>query len=336
MYSPLPEEYISQQFLIYAGYAKRKSTGIYEGGCPVCKEGKSWGVKRRLFYIPKYDNIHCKNCNQSWNPKQWIHTVSGKSYYEIDKECKEFEYIPSELLNRESNVQIFNQEPLPMDSINLSDKQQLYFYNNNEVMKECLKFMKRRRLDKAVNRPENFYLSLKDWTHKNRLVIPFTNDVKKIEFYQSRTILNNPLDELPKYLGKSGGEKTVFGADRISTDLEYIFIFEGPIDAMFVKNGVAIAGVDITSKQQEILNQFPFHKKIWVLDNIHVDKTALEITKKLITQNETVFIWDKISYVKDINDICIAKKLNEFPFYYLIKNSFSGIQAKFQISKYNL
>lgn len=336
MYLPLPEEYVSQQFLMYAGYARRKPSGIYEGGCPICREGHSWGTKRRCFYIPKYDNIHCKNCHQSWNPRHWIFLVSGKTYFEVDEEAKEFEYIPIELLNRSDDFQFYNNEPLPMDAINLMDKQQLNFYKDNEVVKECLKFIRKRRLNKAINRPPTFYVSLKDRVHKNRLCIPFTNDTGDIEFYQTRTVIKDANDELPKYLGKTGGDKTVFGADRVSEDFDYIFIFEGPIDAMFVKNGVAIAGVDITSKQKQILNQFPFHTKIWVLDNQHIDETALEVTRKLIDDGEMVFIWPKITCVKDINDICVAKKLNEFSTDTLVKNSFRGLQAKLQLSKLGL
>lgn len=336
MYVPLPEEYVSQQFLIYAGYARRKPSGLYEGGCPICREGKSWGTKRRLFYIPKYDNIHCKNCHSSWNPRQWITQVSGKSYFEINDEAKDYEYIPIELLRGSDITQKVNMEPLPLDAINLSDKQQLKFYKNNKVVKECLAFIKKRRIDKAVNKPDNYYISLKDMVHKNRLCLPFTNDVGEIEFYQTRSFLKNPDDELPKYLGKCGGDKTLFGMDRISEDIDHIFIFEGPIDAMFVKNGVAIAGVDITSNQKTALLQYPFHTKIWVLDNQHVDKTALEVSKKLIDDGETVFIWPKITCVKDINDICVRKKLNELPTTFIVENSFSGIKAKFQLSKMGL
>lgn len=335
MYIPLPEEYIAQQFLIYAGYARRKHTGIYEGGCPICREGKSWGNKRRCFYIPKFDNIHCKNCHQSWNPKHWIHLVSGKSYFEIVEESKEFEYIPIELLNRDDLSQYINTETLPMDSINLNDKQQLVFYKDNEIVKECLRFIRKRRLNKAINKPDSFYISLKDYTHKNRLCIPFENDKNEIEFYQTRTIIKSN-DDLPKYLGKTGADKTVFGANRISEDFDYIFIFEGPIDSMFVKNGVAIAGVDITLKQKQILNQYPFHQKIWVMDNQHVDKTALEVTMKLIEKGETVFIWPKMTSVKDINDICIRKKLNEFSANIIVKNSFNGLQAKLNLAKLGL
>ena len=55
----IPEEYIIQKFYQHAGYPKFvKSTNTYMGGCPICREGKSWGRKSRLYYISK-DNVIC-------------------------------------------------------------------------------------------------------------------------------------------------------------------------------------------------------------------------------------------------------------------------------------
>ena len=336
MYIPLPQEYVEQQFRIYAGYSRVNSAGIFEGGCPICREGKSWGKKRRLFYIPDYDNIHCKNCHRSWNTTQWIIEVSGKSFHDIKSESKEYEYISIDYLQTDTTPTIVNNSTLPLDSINLNDPKQLEFYKDNLILQQCVTFMLKRRLTKAINSPKAFYLSLKDFIHKNRLCIPFTNDSNDIEFYQTRSFLDIKDDPLPKYLGKVGGSKTLFGADRISEDLDYIFIFEGPIDAMFVNNGVAIGGVDITSEQRVSLNRYPFHEKIWVLDNQHIDNTAKEVSHRLLDAGERIFIWPKLTNVKDINDICVLKKLNELPTKFIVENSLSGIQGKFKMKKLGL
>lgn len=337
MYRPLPEEYIEQQFRIYAGQAKCKSTGIFEASCPSCREGKSWGRKKRLFYIPDYNNIHCKNCNKSWEPRQWIAEVSGKSYREINEESKDFEFIPIELLDKKSHIDSIISSTLPRDSITLNNKEQLEFYKNNKYMRACITFMISRRINKAVNRPDNFYISLNDSLHKNRLCLPFVNESGNVEFYQTREI--TPVDDnpLPKYIGKVGGTKTVFGVDKISEDLDYIFIFEGPIDSMFVRNGVAIGGVTANHTQLNTLKNFPFHKKIWVLDNQHIDETAKDTTKQLLDNGETVFIWKKgLESFKDFNDICIYKKINEISTKFIIDNSFTGLQGKFQMTKFGL
>ena len=82
----LPEEFVVTKFLQYAGYAKYKRlANVYEGGCPICREGKSWGSKRRLFYLPKKKIICCHNCGWYSAPLTWIKKVSGLDDIEIIK-----------------------------------------------------------------------------------------------------------------------------------------------------------------------------------------------------------------------------------------------------------
>ena len=91
-------------------------------------------------------------------------------------------------------------DSLPHDSINLFDTHQLQYYGDDEIVKKCSDVIKNRRLDVAINRPKNMWLSLSDYVHKNRLVLPFYDLDNNIIFYQSRTII--PSEKLPKYLSK--------------------------------------------------------------------------------------------------------------------------------------
>ena len=77
----IPEEYIIQKFYQYAGYPKyTKSTNTYTGGCPICREGSSWGRKSRAYYIPKNNAICCHNCGWYSKTLNWIIEVSGLTY----------------------------------------------------------------------------------------------------------------------------------------------------------------------------------------------------------------------------------------------------------------
>ena len=177
--------------------------------------------------------------------------------------------------------------------------------------------------------------------HKNRLIIPFYNEKDEIVFYQSRTIIEQPSNKLPKYLSKINGEKSLFNLNNITTDLDYIFIFEGPIDAFFVKNGTAVAGIQENSNnmfsclQQSQINNYKLAKIIWVLDSQWLDNASRIKTKRLIDMNETVFIWpEKVGRVyKDFNDACIATNINEISSKFIINNSYSGLKAKLLMSE---
>lgn len=321
----IPQEYIIHKFYQYAGYPKyKKSTNVYEGGCTICREGNSWGRKRRLYFLVKDNIICCHNCGWYSSPADWIRQVSGLSWSEIYKETQEYDVLPDQ---NEQTEQIYQIPDLPQDSINMFDTHQLRYYETNPIVKRCMDLIVARRLDTAINRPKSLYLSLTDKTHKNRLIIPFYTTDGKVSHYQTRKLLD---DGTPKYLSKTNNEKTLFNVDKLN-DPDHVFIFEGPIDSFFVRDSVAVAGIQdtgnssLTSTQQAQLNQFILSKRVWVLDN---DPTGHSKSEKLLQRGESVFIWPKeLRMFKDINDLCVHTRRNEVSREFILKNTLNDVRG---------
>lgn len=317
----LQEEYIIGQIYEHARRPKyQKSSRVYNFECPICNEGKSRGKRQRGYYIPAQNTVCCHNCNWKSNPINWIMQVSGKTFKEVASENNEFvgdaDYMVQQ---REESPKKPTYGTLPEDSINLYAENEVKYFEDNPIIKNAIKYCQDRRLYTAVNRPKALYISLKDIIFKNELCFPFFNREEKIDFYQIRTL--DPHNRI-KYRGKTNGDKSIFNLNNIDIDYPYIFLFEGPIDCMFVKNGVAIAGTSLSDLQQQILQQFPFHKKIWCLDNQQQDKTSREITQKLIAKNESVFIWPKkLAHFKDINEVCCHYGVDQFGTKLIIENT---------------
>ena len=329
----LPEEYTVQKFLQLSGYPRQKQRGkIIEAGCPMCREGDSWGKKRRLYFIVRDDHIYCHNCGWNGNTIKYVQVVECKTYSEVLQEAREYDVLPRELELTEVNTKPDIPSVLPDDCINLYDDSQVAYYSDNSIVSEVCKFAANRGLMSAINKPNTLWLSLTDFIHKNRLVLPFYDLDNNIIFYQTRTVFSS--EKLPKYLSKVGGGKTLFNINRIDPDLDNIFIFEGPIDACFVRNGVAVAGIQesassYTTKQLEQLSSFPLHDKVWVLDSQWQDRAAKIKTKTLIEQGETVFIWPEQygKRFKDFNDIALGLRVNEIPYKFILDNSYTGLKA---------
>lgn len=307
----IPEDYVVLKFFSFAGKpAKNRYNNTYQGSCPMCREGHSWLKKRRFYFIPEKNLVFCHNCGYSKSPLKWIMEITGLSLNEIKNELGD---ISIDLLEEKEEPKIIT-HTLPKDCINLFDSVQLDFYKNNNIVNKALEFLNKRRLINSINHPV-FYLSLTDKVHKNRLIIPFIDDNGKILYYQSRTILDSD-NERPRYISKINSEKTIFNFDRIDLNYDTLFIFEGPLNSCFVKNGIAIGGIQensyqlFTSKQQEQINKLPFHKRIWVLDSQWIDKAAFNKTKKLLELKEKVFIWPENlgKSFKDFNDVVIHLK----------------------------
>tara|TARA_E500000318_G_scaffold106372_1_gene114294 strand:+ start:8708 stop:9724 length:1017 start_codon:yes stop_codon:yes gene_type:complete len=326
----IPESFIIEKFYENAGYPRyKKISNIYEGGCPLCREGKSWGKKRRLYYIVKDNNIFCHNCGWSGTPLKWIAEVEGINQFQVIREAKNIDhtYIPRDVEIQKDE----NNESLPGDSINLFDKAQTSFYSKDNKVLKSLEYIKERRLDTAINRPKTLWYCKDDYIHKDRIIIPFYND-NDIVFYQSRKLFSS--DRKPKYLSKLNTEKSIFNFDNISPVCNYIFIFEGPIDSFFVSNGIAVGGIQSTSAntftqfQQSQINKYPFYKKVWVLDNQHVDESAKNKTRILLKEGHTCFIWPReLKMFKDFNDICVRGGRDEITSPFILSNTFRGVEG---------
>lgn len=334
----IPQEYIVQKFFQYAGYPKYKRlTDVYEGGCPICREGKSWGKKRRLYYVVKENYIFCHNCGWSGSPVKWVQEVTGQNYFDIVQESKNIETfsLPPSTTDHKVEEKI---ESLPGDCINLYDKTQRAFYSHEAMFKHAIDTCESRRLFTAVNRPKTLWFCRNDFVHKNRIIIPFYKD-NNINFYQSRKLEQNKKDTKPKYLSKVGADRTIFNFDNIQQELEYIFIFEGPIDSFFVKNGVATGGISkgkscFTKEQENQLKQKPFHKRIWVLDNQYCDETAKIKTNQLLSLGEQCFIWpEDLKQFKDFNDICQKINRDHIEPRFIINNSYNELKGKLLLTR---
>ena len=329
----LPEQYVIEQFYLNNYRAQHnKLAKTYQAGCGLCREGKSLKSKKRCYYIPKNNNIFCHNCGWSSTPINWVCKITGKSKKQVLEEAdNKFQDIDQIIRENNREYRDIPSSSLPKDSINLSDLSQLEYYKTNDILLKCLKFVKARRIDAAINKPANLYLSLTDPVHKNRLVLPFITERGKIEFYQTRSFLEN--DQSPKYLSKIRAEKTIQGIERINNDTPYCFLFEGPINSYFTKNGLAVAGItkkgnNFTKKQQHQYDTtLKWFEKIWLLDSQWIDETARVKSKVLLEEGHKVFIWPKKygKKYKDFNDICIDKQLNEIGVGFIKENTYEGI-----------
>jgi hypothetical protein len=340
----IPEEYIIQKFYQYAGFPiYNKFTNVYNGCCPVCREGKSWGRKKRLFFLPKDNVICCHNCGWYGNPVKWICAVSNCEFRDIANEVRSGTYghklIEDYFNDAKTTIPKTIQTDLPDDSINLFDNVQIEFYKHNKHIQKGLQIINDRKLSNAINKPKTLWMSLKDKIHQNRIIIPFYLD-NKIVHYQTRSIYSN---QTPKYLSKQSSDKSLFNIDNINSSINTLFITEGPIDSFFIENGIAVAGIQehsknlYTKKQRAQMNKFMLHEKIWVLDSQWLDKTSCTKTGILCEMDEKVFIWPKNigTVYKDVNDMCVGCNINRLPHKFIKENTFTGIKGKVKLSEIN-
>jgi hypothetical protein len=336
----LDQQFYIQQFYQYAGYPKyNKYSNVYNACCPICREGKSWGKKKRLYYIVDKSAVCCHNCGWYSNFINWLIKVTGKTYNEIIANAGIIDITDRTLRSTRLEFDKKPSEDLPVDAINILNRTQLSYYKHNNIINKAVQFVVSRKLHTAVNRPHALYVSLVDNVHRNRLCIPFTSDGEVVH-YQTRTVLDEDTMTKPKYLSKVNSERTLFNIDNVTSDIESIYITEGPLDAFFIKNGVAVAGIqqsrskNFSAKQLTQLQAFPLHKRVWCLDSQYLDSTGYKKTEDLAATGHSVFIWprDEGRLYKDFNDMCIARGESEISVDWLQEHTYAGRSAQLRLS----
>jgi hypothetical protein len=109
---------------------------------------------------------------------------------------------------------------------------------------------------------------------------------------------------------------------------EPVYVVEGPIDSLFVDNGIAMAGSDV------ILSEIGAKEIVVVMDN---EPRNVQIVSKIgehIDKGYSVVVWNSMIEEKDINDMVLAgwriKEINAF----LREHTYKGMRAKIMLNNW--
>jgi len=92
----------------------------------------------------------------------------------------------------------------------------------------------------------------------------------------------------------------VYGLESVDLK-ETFYVFEGPIDSMFIRNSIAMAG----SSLDRLLEPHK-SKAVMVFDNEPSNKEIVNAIEKYIQNGYSVAIWPDHIQQKDVNDMVLA------------------------------
>lgn len=154
-----------------------------------------------------------------------------------------------------------------------------------------------------------------------KLIIPFYNEDGKLFGLQARSLDN----ATPKYLTLmfDKDEKKIFGKDLVNHN-ERMVCVEGPIDAMFLNNAMAMAGSDGLDNKYKT-------KTVVAFDNEPRSPQTVNKMKKYLGNGYNIVIWPDNLKQKDINDM-VMSNINVEKIIH--ENTYSGVQGEIKLNSW--
>lgn len=291
--------------------------------CPICGDSKKSLTKKRgaLYTSPKI-SYHCFNCNISLSGIKFLQALVGDSFKDIMTEYKRLSLDSFTTVNKPVDL-VEQKEKGPVPEVTPLTEHDLAYLATRKIT-ELPTF-------------ESLQLRHVKNEHGDFIFIPWLNHGKLVSFQlHNYTKIKN----IPKYKFQKHADKCVYGLDRIDQSFKYILCFEGVYDSLFVKNGVAIGGINLMAQQEaEIRSRYPNHEIVLAFD---ADSTGISAIKHYIIANATkykYFIWydtDTVKF-KDINNVIVNNgNINKYATNDIEPMIYGGLEARFELTKNNL
>lgn len=316
-----------------------KKTSLAVCRCPICGDSSKSKSKVRFYFYEKGGEffVRCHNCDYSTTLGGFLKRVDGNLHRQY---C--FETL------KDKNDRGFHQEePKPKKSPVLPENEvleTLFRLDDLPSSHIAVKWAASRQIPKDRLSLLYFTEDFAEFISKidpeanvgndQRIVIPIFSRAGALTGAQGRLLASvNPSREI-RYItikaDKDGG-RLWYGLERVDKN-ERIVVVEGPIDSLFLRNGVAMLGL---SDPLNIPIGLPTDKLVYALDNEPRNKQVVEAMESLIDAGRTVCVWDsRVSGVKDINDM-VKKGMRPSEVESIVREcSLSGLSAKLALGKW--
>jgi transcription elongation factor Elf1 len=324
---------------------KRKDSRLYNFRCPLCGDSSKNKTKTRGYLYAKKGGYFykCHNCGSGMNFGNFLKNLD-KSVYDnyVMERYKEGETgRKPHKTPQKINPNIFS---TPSFSKENKDKRLLdkILTPLNELPDDniAVQYAKKRKIPVEAYSKLYYISNIADIEQLSekykdrilgkepRLCIPFYNERHKLIAVVCRALGNESL----RYVSIKIDEDAplIYGMDELDFN-EDIYVVEGPIDSLFIKNSVAVSGSDL-KKVQGLL---PKEKTTLVFDNQPRNKEVIQIMNNSIDLGFSVCIWDQNETIeKDINDMVMSGLSTKNVVDIIKKSTYNGAAAKLALSNW--
>ena len=300
--------------------------------CPVCGDSKKNSTKARGYIFLK-ENLYryfCHNCGFSSNFSFFLKTVDAVLHSQylrelfLDKNNKEEEEHVEKVTPRAVPVDIPNTKTIEAPSIfSLPFNHEARIYAERRKIPD--KFMKELYyVNNFGDWVRNYYDPNYKGGNDERIIIPFYSGKKQLVAFQGRSLSGNTRLRYITIKLKKNAPK-IFNFDNVNTG-KTIYVDEGPIDAMFLPNAIAMAGSDVPTAMDGLNYDFVF-----VADREPRNPEIVKKIANMIERKYKVALLPESMRGKDINDYILNGFTTTQIVQMIDRFTFEGLQATFQL-----
>lgn len=309
----------------------QKKEDLYNFRCPLCGDSTKNKTKARGYvYRKKNDYFYmCHNCGASTTFYNFLDKVDPTLVKE---------YALERYKNGETGNNNYSKPTFEDFKTKTVFKQKLNLPSIDELPEDhfAKTYVVNRKIPKAHHKNLYFANDFKKFVEElniekdglkeddPRLVIPFYDQEKNLIAFQGRALSESKLRYITIKLDENNDK--IFGLDRINFD-ETIYVVEGPIDSLFVKNAIATADSNLTSVTK-ILDKSKF---TLIFDNEPRNKDIVKMMDRAIEEHYSIVIWpDLVGDDKDINEMILSGFSPDEIQDIISNNTFVNLRAKME------
>ena len=283
---------------------KQKSTRLFNVSCHLCGDSKTHSTKARGYFYARGDqlNYRCFNCNAS--------TTFAKILQDINEDLyKEY------LLEKFQSKRIVIPKPIPVLKFGSFTKKTIYenciWCNELEETHFCVEYLKHRKIPAScyslLGYAEDFSKFAQEVIPnlnktvfaEPRLIIPFYNEYNELLGISGRALNASKLRYV--HLKVNEHNKLIYGIERLKKK-ERIYIVEGQLDSLFLKNCLAAGNADLVS----VATDLTLDNVVMIWDNENRNSNIVRNMENALKKNYSIVIWNDSWKYKDINEAIIA------------------------------
>jgi transcription elongation factor Elf1 len=316
---------------------KRKDKNLFNFRCPFCGDSQKSNSKARGWIYEKKGKLlyFCHNCNVSMSAPKLLEKIDKSLHLEYVREMLS---VKAGLIDKpKTEVEIFEDKMKPPRFIKMSELKSLKKISQLDHDHPAKQYVVSRKIpnfwhSRLFYAPKfaEFVNSIEAEKIKNvtkdepRLIIPFINKEKNLIGFQGRSFSKDGLRYITIMIDKDSPK--IFNLDLCDREKTH-FIFEGPIDSMFIDNSMAMAGGHI---DWNYINE----NTVFVYDNEPRSKHTCEKIQKVLDKGYAVSLFSNTVSEKDINDMVLSGKSPEILRTGLHSNIISGLTAQMNFNKW--